>query len=230
MTKEVVSACKGALKAGATEIVVRDGHGKADNIDIKQLPKQVKLIRGWSGHPDDMMEGINDSFDAIVYIGYHGAEGSAGNPLSHTATNEHNYVNVNGKPVSEFEINTIIASDYGVLPVFVSGDEAICEDAKTVVKNIKTVAVKKGVGHATYNISPELAYEQIEKGVYEALKAKDKMEFTPAKKFEIEVNYREHFNAYKHSFYPGAKLVDAKTIKFTANTPREMATFMLYVL
>ena len=51
MTAEAVAACEGALAAGATEIVVRDAHGSGRNILQEQLPREAKLIRGWSGHP-----------------------------------------------------------------------------------------------------------------------------------------------------------------------------------
>ena len=62
---------------GATQIVVKDGHGDASNIDPLQMPDYVKLIRGKSGHPYNMMWGIDESFDGVLYIGYHAP---AGNP------------------------------------------------------------------------------------------------------------------------------------------------------
>ena len=54
MTEEVVAACEAAHEAGADEIVVKDGHGDASNIDPLKMPEYVTLIRGKSGHPYNM--------------------------------------------------------------------------------------------------------------------------------------------------------------------------------
>jgi hypothetical protein len=59
MTAEAVAACEGALAAGATEIVVRDAHGSGRNILQEQLPREAKLIRGWSGHPYANILGVD---------------------------------------------------------------------------------------------------------------------------------------------------------------------------
>lgn len=45
MTEEVVAACEAAHEAGADEIVVKDGHGDASNIDPLKMPEYVTPIR-----------------------------------------------------------------------------------------------------------------------------------------------------------------------------------------
>ena len=75
MTKEVLAVCEAAHEAGADEIVVKDGHGDASNIDPLQMPSYVTLIRGKSGHPYNMMFGLDPTFDAVLYVGYHAAAG-----------------------------------------------------------------------------------------------------------------------------------------------------------
>ena len=71
MTAEVAAACKGAMAAGAKEIVVQDAHGTGRNITAKDLPDSVKLIRGWSGSPYAMVQELDNTFDALMFIGYH---------------------------------------------------------------------------------------------------------------------------------------------------------------
>lgn len=83
MTEEVVAACEAAHEAGADEIVVKDGHGDASNIDPLKMPEYVTLIRGKSGHPYNMMYGIDDSYDGVLYLGYHAP---AGDPNFRSAT------------------------------------------------------------------------------------------------------------------------------------------------
>lgn len=45
MTLEVSAACEAAIEMGF-DVVVKDGHGNARNIDMWGLPKGVSLIRG----------------------------------------------------------------------------------------------------------------------------------------------------------------------------------------
>ena len=97
MTDEVVAVCEAALAAGVDEIVVKDGHGDATNIDVMAMPEHVTLIRGKSGHPINMMYGLDETFDAVFYIGYHAPAGDPGSPLSHTSTGASNFIELNGK-------------------------------------------------------------------------------------------------------------------------------------
>ena len=39
MTKEVLAACRGAIAAGADEIVVKDAHDSARNITFGEMPE-----------------------------------------------------------------------------------------------------------------------------------------------------------------------------------------------
>ncbi len=84
MTAEVVAAAEGARAAGADLVVVKDAHGPGLNILPEELPEYVQLIRSWSRSPEMMVEGLDESFDAALFVGYHNAAAEAGNSLSHT--------------------------------------------------------------------------------------------------------------------------------------------------
>ena len=86
MTMEAAAACEGALAAGATEIWVKDAHGSGRNILQEALPREAKLVRGWSMHPYAMVQELDSSFDAACFVGFHGPAGHPGNPLAHTNT------------------------------------------------------------------------------------------------------------------------------------------------
>lgn len=75
MTKEVNAACEAAIAAGATDILVKDAHSTARNLDPSKLPEQVKILRGWTRDPYSMMAGLDESFDGVLFIGYHAAAG-----------------------------------------------------------------------------------------------------------------------------------------------------------
>ena len=117
MTKEVVAACEAAHEAGADEIVVKDGHGDATNIDPLCMPDYVTLIRGKSGHPYNMMSGLDDSFDGVMYIGYHAPAGNPGFAISHTSTGNSLYIRLNGSCMSEFMLHSCFTQGSGAVPV-----------------------------------------------------------------------------------------------------------------
>jgi D-amino peptidase len=229
MTAEVNAACEGALNAGATEIWVKDAHDSARNIITSKLPQEVKLFRGWSGHPYMMMDGIDSSFQAAMMIGYHSRAGSGASPLSHTMTGAYYYTKINGQLASEFMINSYTAAYEGVPVVFVSGDAGLCEDAAALIPTISSVSVKQGKGNATINIHPNLAIERIRETVKKALgqdlkKCKVKL----PDHFQVEIAYKEHIKAYSASFYPGVKLVNPNTIQFETKDYFDVIRFMMF--
>ena len=69
MTDEAVAACQGALDAGASAVTVKDAHGSGRNLLGSSLPRPVELISGWSGHPFSMVQGLDESYDAVAFIG-----------------------------------------------------------------------------------------------------------------------------------------------------------------
>ena len=146
MTQEVLAACKGAIKAGCKEIIIKDAHGSGRNIIPSLLPEWVTLIRGWSGHPYRMMQEIDNTFDATVFIGYHSAAGTTSNPLAHTFKKNIAHIKINNDVASEFLINSMISALVNVPVAFLSGDEAICNDAKLFNEKIETVMVTRGKG------------------------------------------------------------------------------------
>ena len=77
MTAEVAAACEGAVAAGAEEIVVKDAHDSARNLDGSRLPRQARLFRGWTGDPLSMMAGLDvGQFGAVLFTGYHKSDRS----------------------------------------------------------------------------------------------------------------------------------------------------------
>lgn len=230
MTKETVAACEGAIAMGAKEIFIKDAHDSARNIDITKLPRCAKLSRGWTSTPDSMVAGIDETFDAAIFIGYHSAAGTDGSPLAHTMNLGNNYMLVNGERASEFLINSYLAAKYKVPVVFVSGDKMLCDKAKEFNPSIETVAVKEGLGGATASIHPDLACEFIKEGVINGLKRVESCKIAIPDKFEVEINYKEHKEAKHASFYPGVTQVDSHTVKYTATSVDEFAITRMFIL
>lgn len=216
MTKEVAAACEGANMSGATDILIKDAHGSGRNINLLKLPENARLIRGWSGHPYKMLDGIDESFDAVAFIGYHSYGGSDANPLAHTVNSSLiDYVKLNGEYLSEFKLHSYLAAYLGIPVAFLSGDKGICDHGKKLNKNIVTVAVSEGKGGSSMSIHPNKAVKLIKEGMKSALKedlTNNKIELP--KKFSLEIKYNFHGNAYKNSFYPGVVQNSPKSILF----------------
>lgn len=232
VTREVAAACEGALQAGATDIVVRDAHDSARNIIAADLPEQVRLIRGWAGHPYCMMHGLDSSFDGAVMLGYHAGGGDSGNPLSHTMTNScATSISINGAQVTEFYINALIASLENVPVVFVSGDKAVCDEARAKITAVGVCATKEGVGDSTISIHPYKACHDIRQGVMNVLLTGDRCSLVEIpSSFTVEIHFVNPAFAYKNSFYPGARLGENNVVVFETEKLWELLCFLQFVL
>lgn len=238
MTEEVVAVCEAALAAGADEIVVKDGHGDATNIDVMAMPERVTLIRGKSGHPVNMMFGLDETFDAVLYIGYHAPAGDPGSPMSHTSTGNSNFILLNGKRMSEFMLNSFTAAMYGVPVVFLSGDARICELAGEMVPPITTVATKRGVGASAFNVSPATVIKELRAKVTELFSGDpetvarrlERCKVALPQNFVYEVNLKDLKKAYQMSFYPGMKAVDERTIRMESDRWMDIVTAHSFVV
>lgn len=223
MTKETNAAIEGALAAGATDILVRDSHGSARNILPDLLNKNAKLLRDWSGGFMSMMEGIDKSFDAVIFIGYHAKAGTPNALLEHTMTGNVLDISINGVSLPEAGVNALIAGYYDIPVVFVSGDMAICEQAKKLFGEVKTIPVKKGIGNAALNLHPEVAREKIKEGVKNALLNLKKFEpykLSPPYKMVLKLKSEELVN--EKSYYPGAKRTGDWELTFESNDLMEV--------
>lgn len=229
MTNEVAAACRGALRAGAGEIIVKDAHDSARNLYPDRLPKEVKIIRSWSKDPYSMMTGLDESFDAVFFTGYHNASGTGTNPLSHTMTTDITAFKINGVLASEFLINSYIAEYFGVPAVLLTGDRGLCENAEHFNRGITTVPVSEGRGGCSLSIHPELACEKIEEAAFRALSEPlDRCRVEMPAEFDAEITFRRPHFAYRASFYPGARLIRPDTVGFCSGNYLDFLKFHMF--
>ena len=231
MTKEVLAACHGAIAAGAKEIWVKDGHGGGNNIDPTLLPKEATLVRGWSQCPNFMVEGINETFDAAMFIGYHSAAGRCGNPMSHTMSGKHTGIFINGRRASEFMIYSFAAAMYGVPTVFLAGDKMLCDDDANLHPALVCVAVKDGIGGAVYCRSVEATLPEIREKSEHALKQDlTKAKITLPEWFDVKIHFKDHAHAEKVSHFPGVEKIDDNVIAFSRDSYYEVLRTLLWII
>ena len=162
MTDDVNAAIRGAYDAGADEVIVADGHWHGSNILIEELDPRARLNSG-SPSPFSMMQGIDESVDAVMFIGYHARNGSPNAILDHTWSSR-TVANVwlNELLTGEYGLNAAVAGHFGVPVIMVSGDQTACAQMTELLGGIETAVVKQARGRfAAECLSPEVAREVI---------------------------------------------------------------------
>ena len=230
MTREAVAAIEGAKIAGATEILVKDAHDSGRNLIASMLPADVRLVRSWAGHPLCMVQELDESFDAVMMVGYHAAAGSEENSLAHTLSLDAAEIRINGKRASEFLIHALASSMLGVPTVFVSGDKGLMDEVAGVNTHIGRCAVKEGRGQSTVSMTPAAATKAIREGAAQALRAERAPCLLPMPEHVIvEITYANPVLAARHQWYPGMEHVSNRTLRFETNHYFDVLRMLNYV-
>src|SRR5437667_7331382 len=169
-TQEANAAIEGCIKGGATEVLVADSHWNFDNLVPEELHEAATLLRG-TPRGLSMMQGLDASYDAALFIGYHARAGTPRAILDHTYSGTIASVRVNDTEVGETGINAYLAGHHGVPVVLVTGDWAVTAEAKALIGNVHTVAVKDATGATSArNLHPKKPREQIRTEAAKALR------------------------------------------------------------
>jgi D-amino peptidase len=228
MTNEVNAAIEAAREMGATEILVSDSHGNGENLLIEQLPADIQLIRSWP-RPLMMMEGIDASFDAVIFIGYHASTTNTRGVRAHTMSSANlTAIRLNGVDMMEASINAAIAGDFGVPVVMISGDDAVVEEAQQLIGDMEGAIVKWSLGfHSARTLMPEASYALIKERVRAALGRLD--DFRPYRMdgpVELEISFKNYMPAEVMAYLPNVDRVDAHTIRFVGRNMIEISRFL----
>ena len=169
---ELNAAIDGASVAGATEFVVNDSHSSMRNLEPDLLHGAATLITG-KHKPMYMMEGLDASFDAIFFLGYHGSIGASQAILSHSYNPRAIWeARINGQVVGETAINALVAAHYDVPIALITGDTVTIAEAEQLSPAPYGVAVKKSISRfAAESLHPEIARQRIRDGAHVALAA-----------------------------------------------------------
>jgi D-amino peptidase len=222
MAGETNAAIEGAFRAGATDVLVRDSHGDKRNLLPADVDPRARLLRGASAGPKNMMEGIDSTFDAVVFIGYHAKAGTPGAILEHTSTGNVVDFAINGVSLPEAGYNALTAGLYGVPVVFIAGDRAVVDQVRALLGPIGAVAVKQETGDAALGMSPKHAQEEIRRGVEQAIRERARARvYKLAGPYTMVLKVRQ-----ERPLHPGAqKLRDGE---FTFTSPDLLAVLAAF--
>jgi D-amino peptidase len=168
---EVNAAIEGAVRGGATEVVVNDSHGQMRNLNPDELAHDATYVSG-RHKPLYMMEGLDESFDVVLLVGYHGSISGESSTLSHTYNPEvFSAARLGGTEVGESGINALVADHFGVPIGLVTGDEVTIRETAPFAADAATVVTKHSVTRfAATSVHPRLARERIEAAAAEAVR------------------------------------------------------------
>ncbi len=214
MTDEVNAAIEGCLEAGAGEIVVSDSHGNAQNLIPDELHEAALLIRSF---PRTLlqMEGIDDTFDGVVFIGYHPKEGTPQANLSHTIWGSKIFeIKINGEPVSEATFNASVAGHFNVPVIMVAGDQNVAKEALDTFGPVETVITKESLAWlSAVSRHPRLICEEIkEKSKESVQRIKEMKPYIIKPPIKMELTFKHIYDAEAFSYLPWVKRVGGKTI------------------
>ncbi len=232
MTQEVNAAIAGAFDAGATEVLVSDSHGDGQNIDVELLDPRARLVRAWP-RPLIMMQGVDSTFDAVAFVGYHASEGQPAAVLAHTMSSRRIFeIKLNGTVVPEAAFNAAIAGEFSVPVVFLSGDQTIGEEARRLLGPIETAAVKQASGFFSATMMhPEGAQGLIRAGVKRGVERRGELKpYKLAHPVKLEITFKDTVNAELVSYLPGVERPRGNAVVFTARDTLEAAKFLEAVM
>ena len=217
MTAEANAAIEGALAGGASRIIVSDSHGDMTNIIIEDLHPAAELACG-STKPLSMMQGIGPDIDKVFLVGYHAASGTAAAVLEHTYAGRPIFeVRLNGRALGELGINAALAGSFDVPVTLVTGDRATTEEARSLLGDVETVAVKEGLSRTSaLCLNPTLARERISQAAQRAIGLAGRPFVVPPP-ITVTVVFQRASYADMASLIPYSKRLDGRTIEWTGD-------------
>ena len=217
MTGEVNAAIAGVRDAGPADIVVCDSHGNGQSLLIDKLPDDVRVVRGFP-RPLEMMQGLDNSFAAAVFIGYHASEWTVDAVRGHTISSVRLLgVRFNGAEVSEGIYNAALAGHFGVPIAFISGDRLAVTQLQKAVAGVEGAIVKDPYGyHSAMTVTPARGQALIREGAKRAMAKLGSMQpYRIRTPIDLEVGFKLTLDAERAAYVPGLVRSDAHNVKGT---------------
>ncbi len=232
MTQEVNAAIEAARAAGATDIVVSDSHGNGQNLLIEKLPRDILVIRSWP-RPLMMMQGIDETFAGVIFIGYHTGTTNSQGVRAHTISSARLAdVRLKGVSVSEAGLNAAIAGHFNVPVIMVSGDDAVVKETQALLGNVEGAVVKWASGfHSAKTLVPEAGQQLIREKVKAAMaRLKDFKPYKLAAPLQLDVRFKNYRPSEVLSYLSVVERVDAHSIRYLGKDMVDVSKFLEFIM
>jgi D-amino peptidase len=224
-TAEANAAIEGAFEAGADKIVLSDGHGTMHNLIPDELHDDITLVQG-SPRPLLMMEGLDETFDAVFFIGYHARAGNPIGTLAHSFSSRLVHeVRLNQEPVSEAIFNAAVAGHFDVPVALISGDDELAFEIKKKLPWVERVVTKWALsGTSARNLTPKASQERIRRAAKVALEdIANKESFKLPSPITFEVEFKNPMQVYLVSDIPGMEKKSGVSVSYSASDMIEIS-------
>jgi len=232
MTDEVNAVISAAREAGATEFLVSDSHGNGQNLLIEQFPDDVRIVRSWP-RALGMMHGIDETFDGVIFVGYHSSTSNSSGVRAHTKSSANlTDLQLNGKHVSEGEWNAAIAGQYGVPVIMVTGDDAAVAEVSGALGPIEGAVVKMSHGfHSATTLTPATGQKLIKETPAAAIRRiADFTPYTLSGPPVVQFSLKHYQPVELLAYLKIVRRVDSHSIEYKAEDMVDASKFMQFVL
>ncbi len=224
MAEDANAAIRGAFAGGATDVLVNDSHGGQRNLLPEDLDPRARLI-SHSFKRHGMMEGLDETFDAVIFVGYHAKAQAPRGLFAHTGSGVVRDLRINGVSVGEGGLNALLADWFGVPVVLVTGDDTAIEEVRSRVPNVRGVAVKRAINVRAVELKPlALARKEIEEEARAAVAAAKGGGNGPPRReaqYRVELQYNNFTYPEVATAFREIELVAPDTVAFTRPTMPE---------
>jgi D-amino peptidase len=218
MVEDANAAIRGAFDGGATEVVVNDSHGSQRNLIPEDLDPRARLI-SHSFKRHGMVEGLDETFDAVIFVGYHAKADSPRGLFAHTGSGVVKDVQVNGRSAGEGGLNTMMAQWYGVPVVMISGDDVAVEQQKEWTPGVRGVAVKRAINMRAVEGRPLAeARKEIQAAAKEGVAGARKPARERLVSYKVRVQLRNFTIPEIATAFREIQLVAPDTVEFTRDS------------
>jgi len=220
ITAEANAAIAGAFDGGATHVIVTEAYGNMRNIVPDDIDARAVFLSG-QPKPRNHVAGIDSTYGAALFIGYHSKAGTLGGVMAHTYTGSIFSLKFNGLEVGEIGTDASLVGHYGVPVIMVTGDKAACLEAKGLLGEIETVVVKEGVSRSSaICVQPsharKLIHDAAEKAIRASVGGSALKPFTVKPPVRTDVTFTDPSYADGVANMPFIQRLDGRTITFTS--------------
>lgn len=228
--KELNCIIEALIQAGVEHITLNDAHGSMNNIIISDINSKVELITG-KPKPVSMLYGLDETYDGVIFAGYHAAAGSDTGVLAHTFSHIYKKIKLNNNPIGEIELNAIYAGIKNVPVILITGDYAACQEAKLSLGDVNFVCVKKAISTTAAICRPEdeLFLELTEKTLHSVNNAKNKSVFISNPPYKLEIDFVDRRMADVAQLLPCVEKLSESAIIYESDNYENIYKFLQFI-
>ena len=228
-TDEVNAVAAAILEKGPAEILVNDAHGDMQNLLHAELNPAITYLQG-NAKPFGMVQGLDSTYDAAIFLGFHARAGTKGAFLGHTSIGlSVQSVWLDGREVGEAELCAAMAAYMGVPVILASGDSAfVTQFRETSRAELVATKVAEGSGSAR-TFHPKVVQERLAAATRRGLARASADGQSPTRKpVTLRVRYGMPGQSEALEAIPGMRRVDGQTMEMSF--PSMLAAYRMYVL